>query len=59
MDQKLTFLDALNLVILLFEIRSEVQLSKQATNNDVLREIRKDTDSILRRLEKLEVKNAE
>ena len=52
-SQGLGFLDILNLVIIMLELRTQLHLQKQASNDDLLREVQKDTDAIIARLEEM------
>lgn len=49
-------LDILNLFIIFLQLKTQMKLDKQATNNDLLRELNKDVDLILERLDRIEKK---
>lgn len=51
---QIKILDVLNLIIIFLELRTQMHLQKQASNDDLLRELQKDTDTIIARLEKIE-----
>lgn len=56
--QGIQVLDILNIVIILLELRTQIHLHKQASNDDLLRELQKDTDEIISRLEKIDGGNS-
>lgn len=49
-------LDILNIFIIFLQLRTQLKLDKQATNNDLLKELNKDVDLILERLDRIENK---
>lgn len=49
-------LDILNIFIIFLQFRTQLKLDKQATNNDLLKELNKDVDLILERLDRIENK---
>lgn len=51
-----SFLDLLNLIGIGLQIVTQLKLNKQATNNDLLKELNKDVDLILERLDRIEKK---
>lgn len=51
-----SFLDLLNLIGIGLQIVTQLKLNKQATNNDLLKELNKDVDLILERLDRIENK---
>lgn len=50
------FLDLLNIIAIILQVKTQMKLDKQASNDDLLRELGKDTDAILQRLECIERK---
>lgn len=55
-QSNLNFLDILNIFIIFLQLRTQLKLDKQATNNDLLKELNKDMDLILERLDRIEDK---
>lgn len=51
-----SFLDLLNLIGIGLQLVTQLKLNKQATNNDLLKELNKDVDLILERLDRIEKK---
>lgn len=49
-------LDILNIFIIFLQFRTQLKLDKQATNNDLLKELNKDVDLILERLDRIETR---
>lgn len=49
-------LDILNIVIIFLQLKTQLKLDRQATNNDLLKELNKDVDLILERLDRIENK---
>lgn len=49
-----TLLDILDLVMIFLQLKTHVKLNRQATNNDLIKELHKDTDEIISRLESFE-----
>lgn len=49
-------LDILNIFIIFLQLKTQLKLDRQATNNDLLKELNKDVDLILERLDRIENK---
>lgn len=54
-----SFLDFLDLIIIILQFVTQVKLNRQASNNDLLKELHKDADAIMEKLDRIEKKQGE
>lgn len=52
-----TFIDLLNIIIIFLQLKTELKLDRQASNNDLLKELNRDMDKIMERLDRIEKGN--
>lgn len=52
-----TFIDLLNIIIIFLQLKTELKLDRQASNNDLLKELNRDMGKIMERLDRIEKGN--
>ena len=52
-----TFIDLLNFIIIFLQLKTELKLDRQASNNDLLKELNRDMGKIMERLDRIEKGN--